>query len=76
MALFGSHIIRFLLAQLHIGALATKNTRKALRSALQFLPIELNTTYDDALYRINDQNNEDASLAKNVLMWVSVILKY
>ncbi|KAI4092894.1 MAG: hypothetical protein L6R37_007496 [Teloschistes peruensis] len=62
----------FLLAQLHIGALATKNTRKALRSALQFLPIELNTTYDDALYRINDQNNEDASLAKNVLILTQI----
>ncbi|KAL9584822.1 MAG: hypothetical protein Q9212_001889 [Teloschistes hypoglaucus] len=62
----------FLLAQLHIGALATKNTRKALRSAIQVLPTELDTTYDDALHRINDQNIEDASLAKNILMWVSV----
>ncbi|KAI4257784.1 MAG: hypothetical protein LQ352_001499 [Teloschistes flavicans] len=61
----------FLLARLHVGALATKNTRKALRSALHILPTELSTTYDDAVQRINDQNNEDAALAKNVLMWVS-----
>ncbi|KAL9584805.1 MAG: hypothetical protein Q9203_004520 [Teloschistes exilis] len=71
-ALLGSLVFRFLLTQLHIGALATKNTRTALRSAIQVLPTELDTTYDDALHRINDQNSEDASLAKNILMWVFV----
>ncbi|KAL8785217.1 MAG: hypothetical protein Q9213_003486 [Squamulea squamosa] len=59
----------FLLAQLHVGALATKHTRKAIRSALQSLPAELDNTYDEALQRINDQNHEDAALAKNALLW-------
>ncbi|KAL8689137.1 MAG: hypothetical protein Q9218_005122 [Villophora microphyllina] len=62
----------FLLARLHVGALATKYTRKALRSALQNLPTETNTTYDEALQRIKDQSDEDASLAKSVFLWVSL----
>ncbi|KAL8858999.1 MAG: hypothetical protein Q9178_004480 [Gyalolechia marmorata] len=60
----------FLLAKLHLGALATKHTRKALRSALQSLPIEVDRTYKETLRRINDQNHDDISLAKQVLMWV------
>ncbi|KAL9601099.1 MAG: hypothetical protein Q9179_002987 [Wetmoreana sp. 5 TL-2023] len=60
----------FLLAQLHVGALATKHTRKAIRSALQTLPVELDNTYDETLRRINDQTREDVSLAMNVLLWV------
>ncbi|KAL8766351.1 MAG: hypothetical protein Q9209_006878 [Squamulea sp. 1 TL-2023] len=59
----------FLLAQLHVGALATKHSRKAIRSALQSLPAELDNTYNEALQRINDQNREDAALAKKVLLW-------
>ena len=62
---------RFLLAQLHLGTIATKHSRKALKSALQTLPVELYRTYAEALQRIDDQNKEDSSLAKNVLMWVS-----
>ncbi|KAG6986548.1 hypothetical protein G7Y79_00078g100020 [Physcia stellaris] len=61
----------FLLAQLHLAALAAKHTRKALRLSLQNLPKELDTTYKEALQRIYDQNREDASLAEQVLMWVS-----
>ncbi|KAL8910022.1 MAG: hypothetical protein Q9171_004682 [Xanthocarpia ochracea] len=60
----------FLLARLHLGALATKHTRKALRSALQSLPIEVDRTYEETLRRINDQNHDDVSLAKQVLVWV------
>ena len=69
------HDGRFLLAQLHLGSLATKHTRKALRSALQSLPTELDNTYDDALQRINDQNKEDASLAQSVLSLISHTLR-
>ena len=55
---------------LHIASLATKTTRKALRSALESLPTELDNTYDEALQRIRDQNEENVSLAEDVLMWV------
>ncbi len=65
-----SYECRFLLARLHLGALATKPTRRALRSALQSLPTELDRTYEETLGRINDQNRDDVFLAKQVLVWV------
>ena len=60
-----------MLARLHLGTLATKHSRKALKLALQSLPIEFNRTYEDALRRINDQNKDDALLAEKVLLWVT-----
>ena len=62
------------MAQLHLAALAAKHTRKALRLSLQNLPKELDATYEEALQRIYDQNREDASLAEQVLMWISYAL--
>lgn len=59
------------MARLHLGTLATKHSRKALKLALQSLPIEFNRTYEDALQRINDQNKDDALLAESVLLWVT-----
>ncbi|KAJ6566485.1 ankyrin repeat-containing domain protein [Mycena capillaripes] len=61
----------FLLAKLHTGSLATKNTIKAVRHALQHLPANLNQTYDDAMNRINSQNTDDQQLAHLVLTWVA-----
>ena len=43
--------------------------------ALQTLPVELYRTYDETLQRIDDQNREDSSLARNILLWVSHALK-
>lgn len=60
-----------MLAKLHIESLATKNTVKAVRQALQHLPTDLNRTYDDAMDRINHQNEDDKHLARMVLIWVS-----
>ncbi|KAL8878264.1 MAG: hypothetical protein Q9198_003884 [Flavoplaca austrocitrina] len=60
----------FLLVTLHIASLASKTTRNALRRALDSLPTELDNTYDEALQRVRDQNEESASLAEDVLMWV------
>ncbi|KAJ7108251.1 ankyrin repeat-containing domain protein [Mycena epipterygia] len=61
----------FLLAKLHIESLATKNTIKAIRDALQHLPKDLNQTYDEAMERINRQNEDDTQLAKLALTWVA-----
>ncbi|KAL8910597.1 MAG: hypothetical protein Q9171_004136 [Xanthocarpia ochracea] len=41
-----------------------------LRCALESLPTELDNTYEEALQRIRDQNEENVSLAEDVLMWV------
>ncbi|KAJ7756596.1 ankyrin repeat-containing domain protein [Mycena metata] len=61
----------FLLAKLHIESLATKSTVKAVRTALQNLPTDLNHTYDDAMGRINSQNDDDKQLARLTLTWVA-----
>ncbi|KAJ7029871.1 ankyrin repeat-containing domain protein [Mycena alexandri] len=61
----------FLLAKLHIESLATKNTVKAVRTALQNLPTDLKHTYDDAMGRINSQNDDDKQLARLTLTWVA-----
>ncbi|KAL8870062.1 MAG: hypothetical protein Q9174_003806 [Haloplaca sp. 1 TL-2023] len=60
----------FLLAQLHLSALATKHTTKALRASIEDLPVQIEQTYDNTMRRIEDQSQDDASLAKKVLMWV------
>ncbi|KAJ7688184.1 ankyrin repeat-containing domain protein [Mycena rosella] len=61
----------FLLAKLHIESLAAKNTIKSVREALQHLPKDLDHTYDEALERINRQNEEDKQLGLLALTWVA-----
>ncbi|KAJ7159603.1 ankyrin repeat-containing domain protein [Mycena filopes] len=61
----------FLLAKLHIDALSTKSTVKAVREALKSLPTDLSATYEEAMKRIDDQNEEDRTIAHSALMWVA-----
>ncbi|KAJ7440422.1 ankyrin repeat domain-containing protein [Mycena latifolia] len=61
----------FLLAKLHTESLAAKNTIKAVREALQHLPQNLNHTYEEAMNRIKNQNEEDRQLAIQALIWVA-----
>ncbi|KAJ7469684.1 hypothetical protein FB451DRAFT_1136338 [Mycena latifolia] len=61
----------FLLAKLHMESLATKNTVKAVREALQHLPSSINQTYDEAMDRIKSQNEDDKQLALQALIWVA-----
>ena len=63
--------LRFLLAQLHMDSLASKNTTKAVRKALETMPTTLDATYEEAVSRIGDQTEEDKDLALRVLAWVS-----
>ena len=65
---------RFLVAQLHINALATKHTRKALRSSIDKLPKKLDTMYEETVRRIYEQNQDDVSLAEKVLSWITFAL--
>jgi hypothetical protein len=51
--------------------LATKQNRKAIRTALERLPKELDETYKEAMQRVNSQNEDDASLACRILSWIS-----
>ncbi|KAJ6457857.1 hypothetical protein DFH09DRAFT_1297203 [Mycena vulgaris] len=61
----------FLLAKLHIEALASKNAIKAVREALQHLPTDLQQTYDEAIDRIKLQREEDRELGLRSLTWVA-----
>ncbi|KAJ7440441.1 ankyrin repeat-containing domain protein, partial [Mycena latifolia] len=61
----------FLLAKLHTESLATKNTVKAVREALQHLPKNLNHTYEEAMNRIKNQNEDDRQLALQALTWIA-----
>ncbi|KAL8791314.1 MAG: hypothetical protein Q9195_005933 [Heterodermia aff. obscurata] len=69
-AILDTIVARFLLAQLHIGALSRKHNKRAIRSALHFLPTEIDNTYHEAMQRIDDQSEEDVHLAKDILTWV------
>ena len=64
-------IFRFLMAKLLLGSLVTKMTRKDLQEAIGELPKTLNDTYDDALSRINKQNDDEKELAERILSWIS-----
>ncbi|KAI4236556.1 MAG: hypothetical protein L6R40_006112 [Gallowayella cf. fulva] len=60
----------FLLARLHLDSVARATSAAALKASLQRLPRQLNTTYDEALRRIEDQDDEHAALAKKLLAWI------
>ncbi|KAJ7270974.1 ankyrin repeat-containing domain protein [Mycena rebaudengoi] len=61
----------FLLAKLHVDALATKPSVKAVREALQNLPEGLEHTYNEAMDRIDAQNKDDREIARRTLVWVA-----
>lgn len=61
---------RFLLAPLHIGALAEEPTAGHLELALQKLPSGLDETYEGAFARIEKQGVGFQALARRILSWV------
>ncbi|KAJ7274220.1 ankyrin repeat-containing domain protein [Mycena rebaudengoi] len=60
----------FLLAKLHVDALTTKSTVKALRDALNNLPKDLEHSYDEAMERIESQKEDDKNIARLAFTWV------
>ncbi|KAL8669952.1 MAG: hypothetical protein Q9168_005486 [Polycauliona sp. 1 TL-2023] len=60
----------FLLARLHLDSVARATSAAVVKASLQRLPRQLSTTYDEALRRIEDQDDEHADLAKKVLAWI------
>ncbi|KAI4235910.1 MAG: hypothetical protein LQ349_002852 [Xanthoria aureola] len=61
----------FLVAKLHVDALSTKGNVKTLKEALRNLPTTLDELYDEAVQRINFQNQDDKLLALKALRWVA-----
>ena len=60
----------FLLPKLHMDSLSKKTNRKTLRAALDKLPKEIDQTYDEAMQRIQNQEEEEVDLAQQTLMWI------
>jgi hypothetical protein len=67
--------IRFLLAQLHLDSLVSKNNADAIRDALQHPPERLEDLYEDAMTRIHEQSPDDRELALGVLAWISFVVR-
>ncbi|KAF8182771.1 ankyrin repeat-containing domain protein [Mycena galopus ATCC 62051] len=61
----------FLLAKLHMESLSTKSTIKTAREALNNLPVDLDRSYDAAMSRIADQNEDDKKMAYSALIWIA-----
>lgn len=64
----------FLLAYFHCRALIGKTSRKAIKKTLDSLNTALGTydrIYQDAMRRINEQEREQADLAKRALCWIA-----
>jgi ankyrin repeat protein len=60
---------------LHVQSLATKNTLKKVRKALNDLPEELNEIYNAALERIQNQHKDRSELAMRMLSWITYALR-
>ena len=39
------------------------------------LPVKLDDTYEETMQRISNQTSDDASLARNVLLWICLALR-
>lgn len=64
---------RFLLVRIYIDLLATKNVLGMVESTLRNLPEglkELDTAYDDVITRIQNQDDDDVAMAKQILTWL------
>lgn len=64
----------FLLAQLHMDSLTDKTSPKAIRKALERLPMgsgALDLAYDQAMNRIADQKPGFRDLAERALSWIT-----
>ncbi|KAL2044645.1 hypothetical protein ABVK25_012279 [Lepraria finkii] len=61
----------FLLARLHMDALARKRTPGQVQQTLQNLPTQLKEIYDSAMERIATTNEDDRKFAMNLLLWLA-----
>jgi len=54
-----------------MDSLVGKHSVTAVRKALEVLPKEVDDTYDEAMERIERQNEDDKNLAKPILSWIT-----
>lgn len=58
-----------------MDSLVSKPSRKSVRQALDKLPKDLDATYEEAILRIEYQNDDDKKLAEKVLSWISFAVR-
>ena len=61
---------RFLLAHLQIDYLCHQRDLRAVRKAMKALPKKVFEFYDDAMMRIEEQEEEDGMLARKALSYI------
>ena len=66
---------RFLLAKLHMDAIAAKHSVQEIQETLKSLPSELDDTYNTAMKRIYAQSKDDSKLAALVLTWITTAFR-
>ncbi|KAL8998031.1 MAG: hypothetical protein Q9188_006185 [Gyalolechia gomerana] len=65
----------FLLARLQFDSLMAKPTLRKVKSALNSLPEELDSMYDQAFERIQNQDPEFAALALKLIYWIHYAIR-
>ena len=66
---------RFLLARLHMDSLVGKLNARQVRAALENLPEGMDGTYDEAMERVERQDDIHKQLAKRVLSWITYAVR-
>src|SRR3984957_8397875 len=66
---------RFLLARLHMDSLMGKFSAREVLIALEKLPEEMDDTYDEAMERIERQDDNRKQLARRVLSWIICVVR-
>ena len=66
---------RFLMARLHMDSLMGKLNARAVLTALEHLPEGMDDTYDEAMKRIEQQDDSRKQLAKRVLSWITYAVR-
>ncbi|KAJ7600128.1 hypothetical protein C8J56DRAFT_1019466 [Mycena floridula] len=61
----------FLQAHLHLDSLARQVNKKGLREALNRLPEDISSSYDNAMLRIDSQEEKERKLAYQVFYWLT-----
>ena len=61
----------FLQARFHIDHVSRSKNDRAVKRALENLPSALNSTYEQALWRIKEEDDEAIEEAKRMLLWLA-----
>src|SRR5580698_1643659 len=72
---YSDNTARFLLARLHMDSLVGKLNARQVRMALENLPEGMDNTYDEAMERIERQDDSRTELAKRVLSWITYAVR-